>query len=204
MAASSAGRAIGRRSQRRDEGAFDLTKHLIIGAALVLVAAGCGSRDTVRHPAAPTVQAESTLWAGDVDVEEEYHQPPMPASGGVGDTITLTGTNIGVRLRVTVTTVKPRARYVQVGLHLQNTGITIFESRMNSAFVQYTNGRRGNPALGVKVPCSHGFEGQIRLEVGRSTTGCVLFRRPADATPRNMRLALETTPASEGGLWHLR
>ena len=42
---------------------------------------------------------------GDGGVEAEYHQPPKPATGGIGDAITLTGTNIGVRLRVTPTRV---------------------------------------------------------------------------------------------------
>ena len=54
----------------------------------------------------PLVPAQSNE-----DVEEEYHQPPKPASADLGETITLTGNNIGVRLRVTPTALlDPRAR----------------------------------------------------------------------------------------------
>ena len=95
------------------------------------------------------------------DVEAEYHQPPRPATGAIGDTITLTGTNIGVRLRTTVTGLvdsaetsespRPGMRYVGVRLRLRSTGIAIHESALQSARLRYAGGA-AKPALGVKAP----------------------------------------------------
>jgi hypothetical protein len=166
------------------------------------VAAGCGSKED-SQTAAPAPQPTATLNPGDEGVEEEYNQPPKPASGGIGDTITLTGSNIGVRLRVTVTGVRRAGRYLAVKLRLNNTGIAIFESELRSASVRYADGRRARVSFGAKAGCSHGFQRDVRLEVGRKTHGCLLFRRSADAAPRALRLALESHSPSEGGLWRL-
>src|SRR3712207_1003707 len=90
-------------------------------AGLAALAAGCGSSDPAPSAApepAATQEAEQHAFepghsravreyyrhSADEEahdnVEAEYHQPPRPATGGIGDTITLTGTNIGVRARV--------------------------------------------------------------------------------------------------------
>jgi hypothetical protein len=147
------------------------------------------------------------------DVEAEYHQPPRPATGAIGDTITLTGTNVGVRLRTTVTGLVdnvratespgPGMRYVGVKLRLRSTGIAIHESALQSARLRYAGGA-AEPALGVKAPCSNGFDDTVRLDVGLKARGCLLFEVPENAHPRELLLALETVPAAAGGRWRLR
>jgi hypothetical protein len=209
---------------------------------LAVLTAGCGSNEAERPaaqatpepaeatPTAPATTAEPfekghsravrRFYGGgkapvppDADIEAEYHQPPRPATGAVGDTITLTGTNIGVRLRTTVTGLvepaetsrPPRAgkRFVGVGLKLHSTGITIHESALESARLRYAGGA-AKPALGVKAGCSHGFDGSVRLDVGLRARGCLLFELPENAEPRELALALETVPAAAGGRWRLR
>lgn len=216
----------------------------LLGAIAVLAAlvGGCGS-DEPTASATPTPTATETpapeappagqgfekghnasvraYYGGDEgpepidgDVEAEYHQPPRPATGGIGDTITLTGTNIGVRLRATVTglvdpartTESPRSgmRYVGVGLRLRSTGIAIHDSPLESALLTYGRGRTAKPVLGVEASCSNGFESTVRIEVGRRARGCMLFEMPEGARPRQFQLALETVPAEAGGRWRLR
>ena len=216
----------------------------LLGAIAVLAAlvGGCGS-DEPTASATPTPTATETpapeapparqgfekghnaavraYYGGDEgpepidgDVEAEYHQPPRPATGGIGDTITLTGTNIGVRLRATVTglvdpartTESPRAgmRYVGVRLHLRSTGIAIHDAPLQSALLSYGQGRSAKPVLGVKASCSNGFEGTVRIEDRPPARGCMLFELPEGARPRQFQLALETVPADAGGRWRLR
>jgi hypothetical protein len=179
---------------------------LLAIAVLAVLMCGCGSKEE-RQTAGPAPEPTATLDPGDVDVEEEYHQPPDPPIGGVGDTITLTGSNIGVRLRVTVTGLVDRTgpgrRYLAVKLRLKSTGIAVFESELRNAVLRYAGGTRARTALGVKAGCSHGFQRHMRLEVGRRAEGCLLFRRPAGAKPRSMMLALEEIPAAAGGRWDL-
>ena len=212
----------------------------LIGVLAVLLA-GCGSNDSERSAAkpapepaeaAPTAtptpepfekghsravrqfygggEAPVPPWA---DVEAEYHQPPRPATGRIGDTITLTGTNIGVRLRTTLTGLAddvpatespgPGMRYVGVKLRLRSTGIAIHESPLQSARLRFAGGA-AKPVLGVEAGCSHGFEGTVRLDVGLQARGCLLFELPENAEPREFVLALETVPAAAGGRWRLR
>jgi hypothetical protein len=147
-------------------------------------------------------------------VEEEYHQPPKPATGGLGDAITLTGTNIGVRIRVTPTAVvdpasaarPPRAgtRFVAVRLRMKSTGITILDSPVAEALLAYGGARKAEAVLGVKSECSNGFHDTIRVDVGNSARGCVLFEVPEGRQPRQLQLALEYVPAEVGGRWRLR
>jgi hypothetical protein len=182
----------------------------IATAVLVALFCGCGSdkHQTESAAAAATPTPEPLIPAqSNEDVEEEYHQPPKPARADLGETITLTGNNIGVRLRVTPTALVrsagPGDKYVAVKLKLKSTGITIYESELRSAMMRFSNGRRVPTAFGVKASCSNGFQRHIRLDVGLRTSGCILFKRPAGATPRTMRLALEEIPPGEGGLWRL-
>jgi hypothetical protein len=174
-------------------------------AVLVAVIAGCGDSDANEtQAAAPSpVATEEPLNSGDEGVEEEYDKPPVPASGGIGDTITLTGSNIGVRLRVTVTDVQPEGRHLAIKMRLKNTGIAVYEAAIQNAFVRYGDGRRGRPAIGVKAACSHGLQRVVRLDVGLRTRGCVLFRRPTEASPKSLKLSLEAEPVQQGGLWRL-
>jgi hypothetical protein len=148
------------------------------------------------------------------DVEAEYHQPPRPATGGIGDTITLTGTNIGVRLRTTVSGLVdparttespgPGMRYVGVQLRLRSTGIAVHDSPLESARLRYAGGA-AKPVLGVKAGCSNGFDGTtVRIDVDASERGCLLFEVPENAEPRELVLALETVPPAAGGRWRLR
>jgi hypothetical protein len=152
--------------------------------------------------------------APESDIEAEYHQPPRPATGGIGDTITLTGTNIGVRLETTVTDFfdpvetsrppRPGKRYVGVGLALKSTGIAIHEGPLESARLRYEDGA-AKPVLGVKADCSNGFdETTVRIDVGAEADGCLLFAVPENAEPRELALALETVPPAAGGRWSLR
>jgi hypothetical protein len=210
----------------------------VIGVLGVLVV-GCGSdaapptaSTSTPEPVAPTPVATAEPFekghsravreyygGGDApvsphgDVEAEYHQPPRPATGGIGETITLTGTNIGVRLRVTVTAVTdpveasraPRAgkRYVAVGLRLRSTGIAIYDGPLTNARLRYPGGA-AKPATGVKAECSHGFQRTLRIDDQRPARGCLLFALPEDAEPDELLLALETVPAAAGGRWSLR
>jgi hypothetical protein len=146
------------------------------------------------------------------DTEAEYHRPPTPAAGGIGDAITLTGTGLGVRMRVKVLRildpVPGRAgagkRLVGVRLRLVNTGIEIFESELRNAALTY--GAKGHaPALlGRNAGCSNGFSGLLRLDVGRRAEGCLLFQVPSGRAPKTLLLALEQVPAEAGGRWRLR
>jgi hypothetical protein len=179
---------------------------LIATAVLTVLIAGCGS-NTSQQTAAPTPEPTATFWKGNVDVEEEYNRPPEPPTGGIGDTITLTGTNIGVRMRVTVTGLVDRTgpgrRYLGVKLRMRSTGIALYEAELRNAVVRYADGKRARAAFGVKGACSNGFQGHMRVGDGGPVAGCVLFRRPDDAEPKTMRLALETKPVAGGGLWRL-
>lgn len=151
--------------------------------------------------------------APESDIEAEYHQPPRPATGSIGDTITLTGTNIGVRLRTTVTGLVDAAeasreppagkRYVGVELRMRSTGIAIHDSPIENALLRYPGGA-ARPAAGVKATCSHGFDDTVRIDDQRPARGCLLFALPEDAEPREFVLALETVPAEAGGRWSLR
>jgi len=147
-------------------------------------------------------------------IEAEYHQPPKPAAGRLGDPITLTGVNIGVRLQVTPTRLIDPARarrpatgdrrWVAVELRLENTGIAVFESELRSAAVTDDRGRRAPAAVGVRSDCSNGFHKWMRLDVGLKARGCVLFELPASRTPEVLQLALESVPVAAGGRWDLR
>jgi hypothetical protein len=215
----------------------------VLGAIAVVaaLAAGCGSGDdqepaaartTVAAPA-PTASPEPETghgfekghsravreYYGDVHgpeagIEGEYHQPPSPATGSIGDTITLTGSNIGVRFDVTVTGLidpattarRPREgmRYVGVGLQMISTGITILDDELNDGLLRYGARGRAPAVLGVKAGCSNGFQRVIRIEVGLAEQGCMLFELPSSARPRQFQLALEQVPAQAGGRWRLR
>jgi hypothetical protein len=217
-----------------------MRKSMVVMAVLGVLVAGCGSGDSppsaatvTPEPAeatpAPTATAEpfeeghsravrEFYGGGDApvppgsDVEAEYHQPPRPATGAIGDTIKLTGTNIGVRLETTVTglvdpaeTASPPPagdRYVGVDLRLVSTGIAIHDSPLESARLRYDGGA-AKPVLGVKADCSHGFDTTVRIEVGAKASGCLLFQVPGGAEPRELVLALEQVPFLAGGRWRL-
>jgi hypothetical protein len=205
---------------------------------LAALAGGCGSEES--EPAAATATPTPTpervaaethsfdkghsavvrRYYGDVhehategDVEAEYHQPPRPATGGVGDTITLTGSNIGVRMRVTLKGVKdpakasrppaPGTRWVAVELHMRNTGIAVLEGEVRNALLHYDGGE-AEPVLGVKAGCSNDFDTSIRIGDERPESGCILFELPESAEPGELQFALETVPAEAGGRWRLR
>jgi hypothetical protein len=213
---------------------------IAVTAALAAVA-GCGSGDeqepaAARTPVAtpaPTTSPEpaassegfekghsrgvreyySPLAPPDAGIEAEYHQPPHPATGGIGDTITLTGTNVGVLLDVTVTGLadaatarRPRdgMRWVGVNLRMENNGIAIYDDILNDGLLRYGANGKARTVLGVKADCSHGLQRIIRIDVGRTARGCVLFEVPASARPRTFQLALEQVPAEAGGRWRLR
>ena len=140
----------------------------------------------------------------DLDTEAEYHQPPHPATGAIGDTITLTGNNLGVRMDVTVTAVEPG----QAQRPRSASGSSTPASRCSSpssteSFVVGADGRRARLAAGVKAPCSNGLEGFVRLDVGEERSR--LPRVPASGSrPARLQLALEQVPAAAGGRWSLR
>jgi hypothetical protein len=135
-------------------------------------------------------------------IEAEYHQPPKPAEAGLGESITLTGTNIGVRLAVTVTKVDTVEDYTAVQLKLESTGIAIFESEMNSATLTYGDGKPVRVDADAKAECSNGFDGYVRMDVGTTLEGCILFPK-GDEAPTRFQLALEQVPAEAGGIWNL-
>ncbi len=220
-----------------------MKKVLVGLVALAAVASGCGSDEPSRAaapaatptptPAAtPETEEHKPVFesghnravreyygsahsheGGTGSIEAEYHQPPKPATGEVGDAITLTGSNIGVRVRVTVTGVtdpvttarppRPGKRWVAVGLRLRTTGITILEDDLNNATVSYRGGK-AQSVLGNKAPCSNGLQDYMRIDVARTKRGCLVFELPESARPRELALALEQVPVEAGGRWSMR
>jgi hypothetical protein len=139
------------------------------------------------------------------DIESEYHQPPRPAEAGLGETITLTGTNIGIRLRVTVTKVERVGDHTAVQLKLRNTGVAVYEAPLHNAAVTYPGGEPVAVDKGARATCSHTLDSDtLRIDVGRSRTGCLLFPAEGRTVPERFQLALEIVPAAAGGIWNLR
>jgi hypothetical protein len=207
-------------------------KTLFVVAALAVLLAGCGgdkkAADTTPTatptPTAPARHADPDL-AGysqgvkdyyveihneptgdaETDIETEYHQPPRPAEARLGEPITLTGTNIGIRLQVTPTKVETVGDHVAVHLKLENTGITVYEAPLRQAALSYGDAAPVPVDIGASAACSNGFEAEtLRLDVGRKTTGCLLFPAPdGDEEPTRFQLALEIVPTDAGGIWNL-
>ena len=200
---------------------------LLAAVLLALGLAACGGDDDPQGTPQPASTGEDQHLAelpapvreyyGDVHdheaiddelaaIEAEYHQPPEPARAAAGEVITLTGTNIGVRLRVKLLgPLEPVTvggeDYLAAKLQVRNTGITIFDAPLDQARLVDASGDAAEPVLGVKAPCSRGFEGLMRVDVARQARGCVLF--PATTDPRELQLALEQVPAEAGGRWEL-
>jgi hypothetical protein len=137
-------------------------------------------------------------------IEAEYHQPPKPAEAALGETITLTGTEIGVRFDVTVTDVKPvEDDLMAVYLKLESTGITIYDRPMEQATVTYPGESPTPLDTEASAKCSNGLDDIVRIDVGRSKKGCLLFPRSGDKLPERFQLALEVVPTLAGGIWNL-
>jgi hypothetical protein len=201
----------------------------LLKIALLLLLAGCGGSDDNAHTSTPTpaaTEAEASpehdlagYSQGVIDyygerhehadddsgnVEAEYHQPPMPAEAGMGETITLTGTNIGVRMEVTVTGVEPVSDdLVAVMLRMHNTGITVYEETLEHATVTYPGGEPQGVALDATAECSNNFDEVLRIDTARRRNGCLLFPASGDAMPERFQLALEFVPVEAGGIWTL-
>ena len=204
-------------------------KTLLGVAVLAVVLAGCGGdeKHAQTPPPAPSASApprhEDPDLAGysqgvkdyyveihneptgdaETDIETEYHQPPRPAEATLGEPITLTGTNIGIRLKVTPTKVETVGDHVAVRLKLENTGITVYEAPLRQAALTFGAAEPVPLDAGASAGCSNGFEAEtLRLDVGRKTSGCLLFPAPRDgATPTRFQLALEIVPTDAGGIW---
>jgi len=206
-------------------------------AVLAALAGGCGSDEPEPsggpEPASTPEQVKAEThgfekghsaairkYYGDVhehgaegDVEAEYHQPPRPAKGAIGDTITLTGSNIGVRMKVKVTGVVDPAeasppasagnRYVAVKLGMRSTGIAVLDGELRSGLLSYDGGR-AEVAFGVEADCSNGFQAGVRIDDTAPKSGCLVFEIPESARPREVQFALEQVPAEVGGRWRLR
>lgn len=210
---------------------------------LGLLAAGCGDGDraeTAATPAPPAAEEHGAEAEHDFEpghskavreyygaahshgetggfggeTEAEYHVPPHPASGGLGDTIVLTGVNLGVRMAVKVTAVTGPVRaahaapagkrYVGIRLRMKNTGVAIFESTLREAVVTDDRGRRARVVTELEAGCSNGLHTLVRIDVGDRAAGCLLFALPDGRRPQTLELALEQVPAAAGGRWSLR
>jgi hypothetical protein len=206
-------------------------RKLYVLIALTVLLAGCGDDKDDTPPAAataaPTEAAERPVdpdLAGysqgvidyyvevhneptgdeDTDIETEYHQPPKPAEAGLGETITLTGTNIGVRLKVTVTAVERVDQYLAVRLKLANDGIAVYEAPLQNAALTLAGGETKPVVTGARATCTRNFDPELlRLDVGRSRSGCLLFEADDRAQPERFQLALEIVPTTAGGIWNL-
>ena len=122
----------------------------------------------------------------------------------MGETIELTGTEIGVRFDVTVTDVKPvDDDLMAVYLKLVNTGITVYERPLEQASITYPGEDPTPLDKDASAECSNGFDDILRIDVGRSRSGCLLFPRSGDAMPERVQLALEVVPTDAGGIWNL-
>jgi hypothetical protein len=199
---------------------------LLLIPLLAATVAGCGQSTPDAAPAPRTAATPDQLAgysdgvrkyytgarlsaadAPDADAEEKYFQPPRPAQAGLGRSITLTGANIGVRMKVTVTAVETvhegGETYSAVDLRLKSTGITIYDGELRSAVVTYPDGTQEPVADGVKAGCSNRFDASVRIDVGRSRSGCLLFRNQGEAPVAKFQLALETIPSEAGGIWEL-
>ena len=200
------------------------TLFAVIFFAAVLAGCGGGKDETppASTPASAEVEAEHDLDGysegvkkyygavhdhNEIDdpnaaIEAEYHQPPQPAEAGLGDPITLTATNIGVRLAVTVTKVDTVDEHTAVHVKLESTGIAIFESEFNQATLTYGDGKPVPVDADASAECSNGLDEYVRMDVGTTLEGCVLFPQ-SDEKPTRFQLALEQVPAEAGGIWNL-
>ncbi len=202
---------------------------LLLGALL----AGCGDGKQADTPtptatatatAAATVRPEDPDLAGysqgvkdfyveihndptgdpQTDIETEYFQPPRPAEAGLGGTITLTGINIGIRMEATVTKVAKTGSHMAVHVTLKSTGIAVYEAPLQHASVTYPGGQPLPVAEGARASCSNGFEKDpLRIDVGRTRKGCLLFPLDGDKQPERFQMALEIVPTEAGGIWNL-
>lgn len=143
------------------------------------------------------------------DAETRYFQPPRPGEADVGDPIILTGSNIGVQLKTTVTGVETvdvgGKEYNAVEVELDNDagGITVHDSELKSATVTYPDGKVQPVAeRGIKAACSNSFDDSVRIDVGATEKGCLLFAA-GSGPPERFQLALETVPVEAGGIWNL-
>jgi hypothetical protein len=135
-------------------------------------------------------------------IEAEYHQPPVPPENGLGGKITLTATNIGVRFDVTPTKVEEVGDHTAVYVDLVSTGITILESEFNQATLTYGDGKPVPVDAEASAKCSNGLDEYVRIEVGASLSGCVLFPK-GEGEPTRFQLSLEQVPVEAGGIWNL-
>ena len=147
----------------------------------------------------------STPTTRPADIEAEYHQPPRPAEAKLGETIELTGTKIGVRFDVTVTDVEAARR----GLHGRPSEAEEHRHHgLRTAAGERDDHvpRRQDPTpldTDASAECSNGFDDILRIDVGRSRSGCLLFPRSGDGMPERFQLALEVVPVEAGGIWNL-
>jgi hypothetical protein len=197
---------------------------LLFTLLALLAFAGCGGSDDPPRSSTPTPSAEAEhdlegYSQGVKDyygaahehaddetggIEAEYHQPPKPAEARLGETITLTGTEIGVRFDVTVTDVKPEGDdLMAVHLKLVSTGITIYDRPIDHALLTYPGEEPKPIEEGASARCSNGFEGIVRIDVGDTREGCILFPRSGGKKPERFQLALEVVPTEAGGIWNL-
>lgn len=207
-----------------------MRRSLLIGIAL-LALAGCGESakpESEPTPTATAVAEERSEAEHDLEgyspgvveyygsshehaddeagnIEAKYHQPPKPAEAGLGETIRLTGTEIGVQFDVTVTKVAPVGEdLMAVHLTMENTGITVYERPLEMASLSYP-GQAPTPLdTEATAECSNGFDDILRIDVGRTRKGCVLFPRSGNEQPERFQLALEVVPTLAGGIWNLR
>lgn len=139
------------------------------------------------------------------NAEAEYHQPPKPAEAKLGEPIELTGTEIGVRFKVTPTKVKPVGDdLMAVYLTLKSTGVTIYDRPMEMASITYPGEEPTPLDTEASAKCSNGFDDIVRIDVGRTAKGCLLFPRSGNKQPERFQLALEVVPTIAGGIWDLR
>jgi hypothetical protein len=89
-----------------------------------------------------------------------------------------------------------------VHLKLESTGIAIFESEFNQATLTYGDGKPVPVDADASAKCSNGLDEYVRMDVGTTLEGCVLFPN-SDEQPTRFQLALEQVPAEAGGIWNL-
>ncbi len=203
-------------------------KTLLTIALSATVLAGCGDSKPKTDAATPSTAVSPAATADPLEgysqgvrdfykgvpvgefpdnTELAFHQPPKPPEAGIGETITLTGTNLGIRMKVTVTGTEAvtagSERYQAVNLRIESAGVAIHDDEFRAATVSYTDGDPQALVKDVEADCSNGFDSIVRIEVGDTASGCLLFPANRLGAPSTFQMALELIPVTAGGIWNL-
>lgn len=142
--------------------------------------------------------------------------PPKKQTAHIGDTLTLTGQEPGQQLAVTLKKwadpatssdeyMKPQdgQRWAAAQFELKNTGKVAYrDSPSNGAQVADTQGQRFQATI-AGGPLTQGPEmtADLKLPVGETALGWIIFEIPKDAKPKSIQFAMNSGFADHTGQW---